>query len=135
MLHPALFELVLCVKDVDLAAEFYREAVGLEPINPPGDGWASFWVGPKEENKWLGLRQGALLFEERSPRPQGKRFGPVHFALKLDDSDKDAAIKRLTDHGVQVLGPQEWKTGRFKGVSYYFYDPDDNLVEFWIPRT
>jgi len=130
-----LFEIVLCVRDIDVAARFYREAVGLEPINLPGDGWASFWVGAKEDNKWLGLRHGHLLFEEFSPRAEGKRFGPVHFALKLDASDRDAALQRLKDHGVNVLGPQEWKSGRFQGASYYFYDPDDNLVEYWFPAS
>ena len=128
-----LFEIVLVVKDVEKAAAFYREAVGLEPINPPSDGWASFWVGPKEENKWLGLRSGTLLFEEYSPRPEGKRFGPVHFALKLPDSEREAAIERLRSKGVAVYGPQDWKSGRFEGCSYYFYDLDDNLAELWFP--
>ena len=130
-----LFEIVLVVRDVGKSAAFYREAVGLEPINPPGDGWASFWVGAKEDNKWLGLRQGHLLFEEDSPRPEGHRFGPVHFALKLPESDLQIALDRLKANGIKVLGPQEWKSGRFKGVSYYFYDPDDNLVEFWFPAA
>ncbi|MFL5327386.1 MAG: VOC family protein [Gemmataceae bacterium] len=128
-----LFEIVLCVRDVDIAATFYRDAVGLEPINPPGDGWASFWVGPEEDNKWLGLRSGHLLFEEHSPRPEGQRFGPVHFALKLQANERDAALDRLKAFGITVLGPKEWLGGRFAGASFYFYDPDDNLVELWIP--
>lgn len=128
-----LFELVLCVKDAEASARFYREVVGLEPINPLSDGWGSFWVGPKEENRWLGIRQGPLLFEEHSPLPEGARFGPVHFALKVNESDIEAALARLKQHQIEILGPKEWPSGRFLGRSYYFYDPDHNLVEFWVP--
>lgn len=130
-----LFEIVLVVKDIAQSARFYRDAVGLEPINDPSDEWASFWVGDKGDNKWLGLRKGTLLFEEHSPRPEGKRFGPVHFALKLPDRERATALERLKSHGVTILGPQEWPSGRFQGCSFYFYDPDDNLVEFWFPGS
>src|SRR5690349_20319454 len=91
------------------------------------------WVSAKEDNKWLGLRHGYLLFEEFSPRAEGKRFGPVHLELKRNESVRERTLQRLTDHGVKLLGPQEWKSGRFKGVSYYFYDPEDNLLEYWVP--
>src|SRR5438309_10898803 len=91
---PELFELVLCVRDVEKSARFYREVVSLEPIREPGDGWASFWAGRKEDNRWLGLREGTLLYEEHSPRAEGQRFGPVHFALKLPDSARASTLDR-----------------------------------------
>jgi len=133
-MHRTLFEIVLVVKDIEAAARFYRDAVGLEPIHPPEDGWASFWTGERETNSWLGLRQGTLLFEEFSPLPEGNRFGPTHFALRVLTAQKKEALARLAAHGVTVYGPQVWE-GRMKGESYYFFDPDDNLVEYWFPAT
>ncbi|MBA3726137.1 MAG: VOC family protein [Armatimonadetes bacterium] len=130
-----LFELVLCVKDVDVAAAFYREVVGLEPISRPGNGWASFWAGEKNENRWLGLRQGSLLYEQHSPLPEGHRFGPVHYAFKLPASEFDATLERLRAHDITVYGPENWEPGRFEGSSYYFYDPDANLLEVWFPKA
>jgi catechol 2,3-dioxygenase-like lactoylglutathione lyase family enzyme len=134
MAAPDLFELVLCTRDVEVAAAFYRDVVGLEPINEPSNGWAAFWAGDKNENRWLGLRNGYLLHEEHSPLPEGQRFGPAHFALKLPASELDRTLERLKAHEVPVFGPQKWAQGRFEGCSYYFYDPDANLVEFWFPK-
>jgi catechol 2,3-dioxygenase-like lactoylglutathione lyase family enzyme len=128
-----LFELVLVVKTVEAAARFYRDAVGLEPIGVASDEWAGFWVGERETNAWLGLRRGKLLYEEFSKLPEGSRFGPAHFALRVPVEKKPEALLRLARHAVTVYGPEVWEPGRFEGESYYFYDPDDNLVEFWFP--
>ena len=128
-----LFELVLTVRDAEASGRFYAEVVGLEPIGDFGLGWASFWVGDKAGNRWLGLRQGTLLYEEHSPLPEGNRFGPVHFAFKLPESEMEKALERLRAHGVEVLGPERWGPGRFEGTSYYFYDLDANMLEFWFP--
>lgn len=131
-----LFELVLVVKDVGVARRFYLDAVGLEPISAPaGDDWASFHAGAPGSNAWIGLRKGTLLFEEFSPLPKGRRFGPVHFALRVPAEAKAESLARLDRHGVKVLGPEIWGGGRFRGESYYFYDPDNNLVEYWIPAN
>lgn len=130
-----LFEIVLVVADVAAAAAFYRDAVGLEPIKAANDEWASFWLDDPATNAWLGLRKGPLLFEEHSRLPAGRRFGPVHFALRVPASEKDAALARLRGHGIEVHGPQRWGPGRFEGASYYFHDPDQNLVEYWFPGT
>lgn len=130
---PTLFELVLCVSDVPKAAQFYREVVGLEPIEEPTDEWASFRAGARETNAWIGLRKGKLLFEEHSPFPEGERFGRVHYALRMPSDQLEPTLARLRKFGVAVLGPHVWEPGRFEGVSYYFYDPDGNLLEFWFP--
>lgn len=134
-MNRKLFELVLVVKDVESAARFYRDAVGLDPINPATDEWASFWVGERETNSWLGLRKGKLLNEEFSALPEGRRFGPVHFALRVPPSGKAEALSQLARHAVTVYGPQTWEPGRFEGESYYFFDPDQNLVEYWFPAA
>lgn len=126
-----LSELVLTVPDVPAAAAFYRDAVGLVPARPPSADWAWFWAGPPEGKQRLAVHSGPLLFEEFSPRPPGSRFGPIHFALEVARPDLLAMVERVRRAGVSVHGPQrlEWMNAE----SCYFYDPGDNLVEFWSP--
>lgn len=124
-------ELVLVVRDVPLAAHFYREIVGLPPATQPTDSWAWFWAGAAGTNQRLAVHKGPLQYEEHSPLPAGRRFGPIHFALEVPRDQLDAQVERLRAHGVALFGPRhfEW----MRATSYYFYDPDANLVEFWSP--
>jgi catechol 2,3-dioxygenase-like lactoylglutathione lyase family enzyme len=127
-----LHEIILVVKDVRVSARFYETVVGLQSRGEPSDEWASFATISLEHPQWLGITRGPLLFEEHSPLPAGERFGPVHFALRAKDATPEAFLENADKFGVEVLGPQTWE-GRMKGVSYYFYDPDNNLVEYWWP--
>lgn len=148
-LARGLSELVLVVDDVPACADFYERVIGLTPdassASTPsavGDGgvrawgaeWAWFWTGAVGASPRLALRNGTLLFEERSPLPAGARFGKVHFALEVARADLPGAIERLREHGVEVLlgedgepVPMEW----MGAVSVYWYDPAGNLGEFW----
>jgi catechol 2,3-dioxygenase-like lactoylglutathione lyase family enzyme len=40
-------------------------------------------------------------------------------------------VQRVKKAGVDVYGPTEFEW--MKARSYYFYDPDGNLLEFWSP--
>jgi catechol 2,3-dioxygenase-like lactoylglutathione lyase family enzyme len=128
-----LSEIVLIVEDVPKAADFYEHVVGLVPEHRTGDEWAWFWAGEPGAAQRLALHRGTLLFEEHSPYPEGERFGRVHFAFHVARDELDAAVKRVQDAGVDVYGPVEldWMQAR----SYYFYDPDGNLLELWSPRV
>lgn len=132
MFSAGFHEIVLVVKDVRVASRFYQDVVGLEEIEPTTDTWAQLSTVSRNNPQWLGLTSGTLLFEEFSPRPKGERFGPVHFALRAKPGTVEAFVANASQHGVPLYGPQAWKT-RMKGFSYYFYDPDDNLVEYWFP--
>jgi len=126
-----LAELVLIVKDVPAAARFYEDVVGLTLENEPSEEWAWFWAGKQGARQRVALHRGPLLFEEHSPYPEGERFGRVHFAFEVARDELDAAAGRVRKAGVEVHGPVEleWMNAR----SYYFYDPDGNLLEFWSP--
>jgi catechol 2,3-dioxygenase-like lactoylglutathione lyase family enzyme len=137
-----LSELVLVVDDVPACADFYEHAVGLIPdgerssARGDGDAWAWFWTGAPGASARLALREGALLFEERSPFPVGERFGRVHFALEVARADLPGAIERLRGHGVEALLGADGEPVRLewmKAVSVYWYDPAGNLGEFWSP--
>ena len=124
-----LSELVLIVGDVLAAARFYEDVVGLEPVEELNEHWAWFTAGP---NQRVALHRGSLLYEEHSPYPEGDRWGRVHFALETPRGKLEAAVAHLRDHGVEVYGPEslDW----MDATSYYFYDLDGNLLEFWSPE-
>lgn len=130
-LSRGLSEIVLVVQDVRAAAKFYREVIGLVPETDPTDEWAWFWAGAPGEPQRLALHKGSLLFEEHSPRPPGQRWGPVHFALQVDRAHLEAAAARARESGVPVYGPTRFDW--MKATSYYCYDLDGNLVEWWSP--
>jgi catechol 2,3-dioxygenase-like lactoylglutathione lyase family enzyme len=124
-------EIVLVVRDVPAAARFYRDVVGLAPDGEPSERWAWFFTGGEGRAKRLAMAKGPLLFEEHSPRPEGERWGPVHFALHVPADRLEQAIEDVRAHGVEIHGPVHFDWMRASG--YYFYDPDGNLVEFWSP--
>jgi catechol-2,3-dioxygenase len=131
MFSRGISEIVLVVEDVRQAARFYRDVVGLTPEREADDSWAWFWAGPPERTQRIALHKGSLLFEDQSPLPTGERWGQVHFAFEVPRVKLERAVAHVRDHGVDVYGPTyfEW----MQAQSYYFYDLDGNLLEFWSP--
>ena len=124
-------EIVLIVADVVRSAAFYEDVVGLVPETVADAEWAWFWTGEPGGSARLGLHRGQLLFEEHSPRPVGERFGRVHYAFRVERKQLEAAVQHVKAFGVTVYGPTyfEWMQAK----SFYFYDPDGNLLEWWSP--
>ena len=133
MNSKGLSELVLIVEHVPTAARFYEDVVGLQLEHETGGEWAWFWAGPEGAKQRLALHRGKLLFEDHSPYPAGERFGRVHFAFEVAPEDVEASVERVRAAGVEVYGPVEleWMNAQ----SWYFYDPDGNLLEFWSPQA
>jgi catechol 2,3-dioxygenase-like lactoylglutathione lyase family enzyme len=134
MTSRGLAELVLIVGDVPKAADFYQHVVGLQLEQRTGEEWAWFWAGMPRESQRLAVHKGSLMFEEHSPLPEGYRFGTVHFAFDVGRDDLDVAVERVRSAGVEVYGPVELGEP-FNALSYYFYDPDGNLLEFFSPEA
>ena len=124
-------EIVLVVADVVRSAKFYEDVVGLVPETVPNSEWAWFWTGEPGASARLGLHRGALRFEEHSSWPPGERFGRVHYAFRVEREELEAAVRHVESRGVTVYGPTyfEWMQAK----SFYFYDPDGNLLEWWSP--
>lgn len=132
MFSRGLSELVLIVKDVPASTAFYRDVVGLIPETEVGEEWSWFWAGGIDETQRIALHKGPLLFEEHSPLPEGQRWGRVHFALHIPTDRLETAAQHVRARGVEVYGPISFAW--MQATSYYFYDLDGNLIEFWSPE-
>jgi catechol-2,3-dioxygenase len=126
-----LAEIVLIVEDVLASAEFYRDVVGLAPDGPADEHWAWFWTGEPGQPQRLALHKGTLLFEDQSPRPEGERWGQVHYAFLVPRDRLGAALDHLRSRDVEIFGPVRFDW--MPATAYYFWDPDANLLEFWSP--
>jgi catechol 2,3-dioxygenase-like lactoylglutathione lyase family enzyme len=112
-------ELVLEVRDLEAAEEFYSGVLGL----PVVDRW------PDREAVWVmaGERTRIGLW-----RPQvglaGSQGGVhVHFALHIAEADYDGAVELLRSRGQEVQQIEFDGAGR----AAYVNDPDGNVVELW----
>ena len=132
MFSSGISELVLVVRDVRSSARFYEEVIGLTPEKEADDEWAWFWAGTPGEAQRIALRKGPLLFEQHSQRPEGERWGAVHYAFEVSQDRLDDAVGHVRRKGVEVYGPV--KLDWMDAISYYFYDPDANLIEWWSRR-
>jgi catechol-2,3-dioxygenase len=110
-------ELVLEVLDLDRAAQFYSEVLGL-PLADRWEGRAWFKVGDAAR---LGLWAPQVGIA-------GGRGGVhVHFAMHVPEDVYDAAVAWLREHGEE---PHEEDFGE-NGRAAYVTDPDGNVVELW----
>jgi len=125
-------EIVLIVKDIPKSKKFYEDVVGLQ-IEKIDEDWVWFYVGEQERKQRLAIHKGSLLFEEKSPLPEGKRWGQVHFAFEVDRNNLVRALEKVKLAGIEIYGPVDFKW--MNATSYYFYDPDGNLVEYWSPEN
>ncbi|MDQ2715653.1 MAG: VOC family protein [Chloroflexota bacterium] len=132
MFSTGLTEIVLIVKDVKASARFYREVVGLIAQHEADDQWAWFFAGEPESLQRLALHKGPLLFEEHSPFPEGERWGRVHYAFIVPHDRLEEAATHVRAQGVDVYGQVNFDW--MNVLSYYFYDLDGNLLEFWSPQ-
>jgi catechol-2,3-dioxygenase len=133
MFSHGLAEIVLIVKDVRAAAQFYQDVVGLTSVSEADDAWAWFWAGDPDQTQSVGLHKGSLLFEDQSPLPEGERWGHVHYAFKVPTERLADAVGHVRGKGVEVFGPVHFDW--MNATSYYFYDLDGNLLEFWSPHS
>ena len=132
MFSTGLSEIVLIVHDVKAAARFYRDVVGLTPEAEADDAWAWFWAGAPGQAQRVALHKGTLLFDDQSPLPTGERGGQIHYACHVPREKLAAAVDHVRARDVEVYGPVKFDW--MNASSYYFYDPDGNLLEFWSPE-
>ncbi len=131
MFSQGVSEIVFIVSDVIRAAAFYSDVVGLHPMTEATKDWAWFWSGEPATSTRVALHKGPLLFEEHSPSSPGQRWGHVHYAFQVPRSKLMAAVDHVRSNGIEVYGPTRFDW--MKAESFYFYDLDGNLLEWWSP--
>ena len=119
---------ILYVKNLEVSRHFYTSLIGLvRDVDAPGieTGWCWLWVGQPRAQR-LALTTASLPFSEHAPRPP---FGPSHFALGVPPRSITGIHTRLVQAGVHVRGPVQidWTDAQ----TFYFRDPDQNLVRLW----
>lgn len=112
--------IVLVVQDITRCCAFYRDVLGLTPVEDPPGRWSLKFGSHK-----ISLQQEASVPEIA----QQTLRGSGNFCL-LTDTPMDEVVARLGQHQVAIVeGPaiKQGATGPIRSV--YFYDIDGNLVE------
>lgn len=117
MIH-AIDHIVLTVRNIDRAVEFYTRVLGLKPVSFAG-GRTALQVGDQKINLQT-LGQETRNFA-------GIGSGDVCLLTKKTPDD---VMRQLQSEGVEIVEGPVQKTGAQGPItSVYFNDPDGNLIE------
>jgi catechol 2,3-dioxygenase-like lactoylglutathione lyase family enzyme len=114
-------ETCIYVTDLERTKGFYHSLLGLEVISLVPNRHLFFRAG---ESVLLCFIAAATEKEKELP-PHGA-FGRIHFAFEVDRETYADARLQVEQEGIHILHDQVWKNGL---RSFYFSDPDNNLVE------
>ena len=117
-----IHETALYAGELDTAAKFYDEVLGLRRIAPPDEHSAAFRLG-----------DGVLLLFDPQRTSTPGRFvpphgatGPGHVAFAVGAGELEVFKTALAERGVEIEREIDWPLG---GRSIYFRDPAGNSVE------
>jgi catechol 2,3-dioxygenase-like lactoylglutathione lyase family enzyme len=125
-----VLETALYVDDLDRAAGFYEDVLGLKPINKD-QRFAGYGAGPR--SVLLLFKRGSTLETVHMPGgtiPPHDGQGPLHIAFAIAADALPAWEQHLAGHGIAIEGRTDWPRG---GKSIYFRDPDNHLLELATP--
>ena len=114
-------ETCIYVSDVERTKEFYSDKLGLQTISLVEGRHVFFRAG---ESVLLCFIASQTEKETALP-PHGAR-GSVHFAFEVAEDEYDAALQKIDESKIPILHQHNWPNGL---RSFYFHDPDKNLVE------
>jgi catechol 2,3-dioxygenase-like lactoylglutathione lyase family enzyme len=116
-----LDHIVLTVKDIDTTVEFYQSVLGMSK-----ETFAAGRVALKFGKQKINLHQQGKEFE---PKAQTPLPGSEDLCF-ITDSGIEQAMAEVKSLGVEIIqGPVE-RTGANGAItSFYFRDPDGNLIE------
>ena len=115
-----VIETSLYVDDLDRAAKFYEQVLGLTAL-----------TSDKRFRAYdVGGQSVLLLFRPGGTIPPHDGHGPLHIAFAVAADALLQWERRLRDEGVAIEGRTDWSRG---GHSIYFRDPDGHLLELATP--
>ena len=113
--------IVLTVKDIDTTVQFYESALGMT-METFGESRVSLKFG----NQKINLHRQSQEFEPKSNQPT-PGSGDLCF---ITDTKLEVAMNHVKSKGVEILEGPVTKTGATGAIiSFYFRDPDGNLIE------
>ncbi len=126
-----VIETVLYADDLAVATAFYRDVLGLEPMQASADRFVAFRAGP--QSVLLVFKRGATLDPltvAGGVIPPHDGHGPHHIGFAIAAAEYDEWRERLIRNGVAIESETHWERG---GRSLYFRDPDRHAVELVTP--
>lgn len=113
--------IVLTVKDIDKTLQFYTSVLGMEQ-EFFGEGRVALKFG----NQKINLHQQGKEFE---PKAQYPAPGSEDLCF-ITDIDLETAMSHVKSKGVTIIEGPIQRTGATSSIlSFYFRDPDGNLIE------
>ena len=120
-----LDHLVLTVRDLDATVEFYVSVLGME-LETFAEGRLALKFG----NQKINLHLHGHEFEPRAALPLP---GSADLCF-LTETELSEAMQQVRDRGVEILQGPVARTGANGPIlSFYFRDPDGNLIEVANP--
>jgi catechol 2,3-dioxygenase-like lactoylglutathione lyase family enzyme len=120
-LAQRLDHLVLTVADIDATVRFYADILGMHK-EVFGAGRVALRFGEQKIN----LHQRGKEFEPKAQRPTP---GSADLCF-ITDWPLAEAMQQVAQHGVEILEGPVARTGATGPIqSFYFRDPDANLIE------
>lgn len=119
--------ITLVVKDLDKASRFYRDVLGMRPVDRPAFSFPGAWFQAGDTQIHMnvaGEEAGEPGIRVIGARSASRAF---HFAFEVDDCD--AAGEELAGHGIKIeIAPRDRPDG---ARQMYVRDPDGHLVELY----
>ena len=115
---------VLKVRDLERAARFYQDVLGLKEVARFSDRMVFFSAGTNHHDI------AVLKVGPDAPGPSREAVGLYHVAFKIGGSldELRAARAHLEAHGVPILGISDHEVSQ----SIYLQDPDGNGLELFV---
>jgi len=125
MLISGVDHLVLTVRDIELTAAFYQRILGMRLVQF-GAGRLALHFGSGGSEQKINLHQAGQEFEPRAVHPTpGAADLCFRSAMPLEQS-----LQHVRMCGVDIIEGPLQRTGALGPMtSFYFRDPDQNLIE------
>jgi catechol 2,3-dioxygenase-like lactoylglutathione lyase family enzyme len=125
-----VLETVLYFSDAELTQSFYTDILGMRLIGKDAEGRNLFFRAGRS----VFLLFNAEVTELGGSLPPHGARGPVHTCFLAPKNEYGRWKEHMVARGVEILQEVRWP----RGASFYFRDPDGNLLEiadadFWPP--